>query len=78
MFELELLTFKLLFIPLSVFDSNLLKSVIITLVIFKLLLIEVNDLIASHIQELSSMRDDNYNVLTVCNIVFEPHDCIQV
>ena len=78
MFELELLTFKLLFIPLSVFDSNLLKSVIITLVIFKLLLIEVNDFIASHIQELSSMRDDNYNVLTVCNIVFEPHDCIQV
>ena len=78
MFELELLTFKLLFIPLSVFDSNLLKSVIITLVIFKLLLIEVNDLIASHIQELSSMRDDNYNVLAVCNIVFEPHDCIQV
>ena len=78
MFELELLTFKLLFIPLSVFDSNLLKSVIITLVIFKLLLIEVNDFIASHIQELSSMRDDNYNVLAVCNIVFEPHDCIQV
>jgi hypothetical protein len=78
MFQLELLTVELLPHSVLVFNSKLFKSVIIPFVIVEFLLVEMHDLVACHIEELSGVGDDDDCALAVCNVVFEPHDSVQI
>ena len=38
----------------------------------------MNYFIAGYIQELSCMRNNNNCVFATCNVVFKPHDSIQI
>lgn len=55
MVEFHLLTFECLVLSLSVLDSDFLEGVVVSLIIVKFLIIEMDDFITSYIQELSSM-----------------------
>jgi hypothetical protein len=78
MLELKLLTLELLFVSFLVLDSQLLKGVIISFIIVELFLIEVHDFITCDVEELSGMGHDDDCALAVGNVVFEPHDGIEV
>ncbi len=78
MLKLELLALELFFMSFLVLDSQLFKGVIVSFVIIKFFLVEVHNLVASHIQELTSMRDNNNCALAICDVVLKPHDCVQV
>jgi hypothetical protein len=76
--EFHLLTVELFSLSFSVFNSDFFKSVIVSLVVIKLLLIEMNDFITGDVQELSSVGDDNDSVFAVSDVVFEPHDSVEI
>jgi hypothetical protein len=67
-----------LYIPLSVLNSQLLESVVIATVVVKLLVEEMDDLVAGHVEELSGVGNDDHRTLAVADIVLEPHDSVQV
>ena len=76
MFELHLLTFELFFISFSTLYSDFLEGVIVSSIVIQSLVIKVNDLVARYIQELSSMGNDNYCILTIDDIILKPHHSI--
>ena len=78
MLKLELLTVKLFFVSFLVFDSQLFERVIVSFVIVKFFLVEVHNLVASHVEKLTSVRDNNNCALATCDVVFKPHDCVQI
>ncbi len=78
MLKLELLTLELFFMSFLVLNSQLFKCVIVSFIVVKFLLVEVHNLVASHIQELTGVRDNNNCALAICDVVLEPHDCVQV
>lgn len=78
MFEFKLLTVELFFLSLSVLNSDLFEGVVISFIVVELLLIEVDDLVACNVEELSGVGHNNDGVFTVCNVVFEPHNGVQI
>jgi hypothetical protein len=78
MLKLELLAVKLFSMSFLVLNSQLFERVIVSFVIVKFFLVEVHNLVASHIQELTGVRDNNNGALAICDVVLKPHDCVQV
>ena len=76
MLEFELLTLELFFLSFRVLNSEFFKSVIVSFVIVKFLLVEVHDLVAGNVQEFSGVGNNNYCTLAVGNVVLEPHNCV--
>lgn len=70
---LELLTLELEF-----FGTGFFEGVVVTLIVGKLLVVEMDDLLATNIQEFSGVRNYHDSLFTINNIILEPHDCIQV
>ena len=73
-----LLGIELLHLELQLFGARLLEAVVVTLVVGEFLVLEVDDFLAADVQELSGVRDDHYRLFTVDDIVFEPHDSVQI
>lgn len=65
-------------VTLSIFYSDFLESVVVSSVVMKLLIEEMDDLIAGYIQKLSGVGDDNYCSFTVADVVLEPHYSVQI
>lgn len=78
MFQLKLLAFKLFFVSFLVLNSQLFECVIISLIVVKFLLVEMHDFVTGHVKEFSGMGDDDDCTFAVCDVVFEPHDCIKI
>lgn len=78
MFKFKLLTFELFELSFFIFNSNFFKSVVITFIVVEFLLIKVDNLVACNVQELSGVGYNNNNVLAMCNVILEPHDCVKI
>lgn len=78
MFQFHLLAFELSTVSFSIFDSFFLEAVVVALVVFQLLVEEMDGLIASDIQELSGMGYDNYCIFAVADVILKPHHSIKV
>ena len=78
MFKLHLLVLHLTSVTLSVLNSSLFEGVVVTAIILKFFIEEVNNLITGDIEKLSSVRDNNNSALAVTDIILEPHHSVQV
>lgn len=76
MLKLELLAVKLFSMSFLVLNSQFFERVIVSFVIVKFFLVEVHNLVASHVKELTSVRDNNNCALAICDVVLKPHDCV--
>jgi hypothetical protein len=74
--QLHLLTLNLLLVSLSSLNSYLLKNIVVSSIVVQLLIEEVDNLVASNVQKLSSMRYNNDCALACADIVLKPHDCV--
>lgn len=78
MLQLHLLVFNLPSVAFSALDSDLLESVVVTTIVVKFFIEEMNDLVTGHIQELPGMRNDNHCAFAVADVVLEPHDGVKI
>lgn len=78
MLQFHLLSLQLPLVPLSIFDSYLLESVIVASVVLKPFVEEVNDLVTCHVQELSGVGYDHDCTFAIADVVLQPHDCVQI
>ena len=67
--EFHLLALKLFFLALSVFDSQLLESIVVASVVLEFFAVEVDYFVAGYIEELSGVGDYDNGVLAGCDVV---------
>lgn len=76
--KFHLLAVMLFLLTISILDSNFLESIVVSFVIMKLFVVVMNDLITCNIKKFSSMRNNNNCIFTIGDIIFKPHNCIQI
>jgi hypothetical protein len=76
--QLHLLVLNLLAVSLPALDTHLLESVVVAAVVVQLLVEEVDDLITGHVKELTGVRHDHHCALAAADIVFQPHDSVEI
>jgi len=77
-FEFHLLVFNLTAVAFSGLDSDFFEGVVVTSIVVKFFIEEMDDFITCHIEELSSVRDDDHCTFAIADVVLEPHDGIKI
>ena len=78
MLNFLILRIFLALLELVLFILNSLKIIKVTLVVCELLVEEINDLFSCRIQEVTSVRHDNYGDIETLDIVLKPDKGVQI
>ena len=78
MLNLFVLSFFLPLLKLHLLVLDSFEIIEVTFVIYKLVVEEMNDLLSSDIQEISSVRYNNDSNIELSNVVFKPNQSIKI
>ena len=65
-----MLILNLFFVSFSALNPDLLKDVVVASIVLKFLVEEMDNLVAGHVQKLSSMGDNDYCAFTAADVIF--------